>query len=286
MRADGRPAIRTRQRVAMTIVVLLAAQHGIAEDEYRCEFRGRNFDNTVLAPISPGTVKLMRPHEDGLVMSIPAGQMLPAVGVRPGFALKGDFEITASFTIPKLRFPEGGYGAGPTLYLATHSDISTSALIGQLLRTKKANVYSTNVASTVDGERQQQVRLFPATERSGKLKLIRTGEMLKFLVANGNDDSFRELREADFTTDDIMLVRLGVQQSDAATPVEVVWHDVSIRADELPGRPDDSNREVKRYNPSYVKAPEPERLSRWWSVGAGAALVVLLTAVVRYRRNR
>ncbi len=285
MNDSGRLTPRALPRAATLIGILLVISHGASADVYQCIFRGQNFDNDVLAPLNAGTVKLMRPQRDGLVMNVPAGEKLPAVGVRPAFSVKGDFEITASFTLPKPRFPKGGYGAGATLYLATHSDTSASASIGRLLRTDKKNVYSTNIASTVDEERQQQVKLFPAEERSGKLQLIRTGTTLKFLVADGTDGEFQEVRESEFVSDDVKLVRLGVQQSDAETPVEVVWHEINIRADELPGRPDESNLEEKRYNPTYVPAPEPERLSLWWSVAAGMALIALLATVVWYRRN-
>ncbi len=75
------------------------------------------------------------------------------------------------------------------------------------------------------------------------------------------------------------------QQSDAVTPVEAVWHDVRIHSTKMSGGPDDVERMVKRYNSSYHKAPEPERISLWWSVWAGLALIVLLTAVYQYRRS-
>lgn len=280
-----RKAVPILQCQGVAILFLLSVVHGVVAEDYQCIFRGQNFDNQVLAPLNPGTVKLMRPHNDGLVMHVPAGEMLPAVGIRPAFSVQGDFEITASFTLSRPEFPEGGYGAGATLYLATHSDQSAAVTIGRLLRADKKHVYSTNVATTVEEKRQQQVKLFPAEKQSGKLQLIRTGSTLKFLVAEGSGGSLQEVRESEFVTDDIMLVRLGVQQSDAATPVEVIWHEIHIRAEELPGRPDKSNPEAKRYNATYVAAPEPERLSWWWSVGAGSALVVLLTTIVWYRRH-
>lgn len=256
-----------------------------AANEYRCDFRNSHFDNNVLMPVSAGTVKLIRPDKNGLVMSAPAGRMLPFVGISPRTVLKGDFVITASYTLPRVRYPADGYGAGPTLYIATHSEESTAANIGRLLRTNNASVYSTNVASTIAGDRQQKVRLFPTESLSGKLRLVRMGDKLKFLVASENQTTFQELREEEFTTADIMMVRLGIQQSDAATPVEAIWHDLRIQADKLVGGADDVEQMVKRHVPSYNKAPEPERISLWWSAGAGLILIGLLTVVYRYRRS-
>ena len=255
------------------------------QDEYRCDFRGRNFDNASLAPLSPGTIRLMRPGSDGLEMRLPAGRMLPTVGISPVFRVRGDFEITASFEIRNQRSPQAGYGCGPTIYLATHSKSETSAMLGRLSRSDKKQVYSTNISSMVDASRQHQVRLFDTDVRRGKLRLVRVGPDLRFLVADGKDGPFRQLREAEFTPDDIQLVRLAAQQSDAATPVDVVWHEVVIRADELLDRPETLTAGERRHNPTYAPAPKPERLSWWWSLASGLALILLVGTVVWYRRT-
>lgn len=268
-------------------VLLLSASHASElQDEYRCDFRRQNFDNASLAPLSPGTIRLMRPGSDGLEMSLPAGRMLPTVGISPVVRVRGDFEITASFEIRNQRSPQAGYGCGPTMYITTHSKAETSAMLGRLSRPGRKEVFSTNISSTVDGSRQQQVGLFDTPTRRGKLRLVRVGADLQFLVADSEHGPFRQLREAEFTQDDIELVRLAAQQSDAATPVDVVWHEVVIRAEVLLDRPETLAAGERRHNPTYAPAPKPERLSWWWSIASGLALIVLASAVVWYRRTR
>jgi hypothetical protein len=266
-------------------VFLSASNVGGQQEEYRCDFRGGMFDNASLAPLSPGTIRLMHPGSNGLEMRLPAGRMLPTVGISPVFRLRGDFEITASFEVRNQRSPREGYGCGPTIFVSTHSTAEASAMLGLLSRPGKKQVYSTNVSSTVDAKRQHQVRLFDSDVRRGKLRLVRVEADLRFLVADGEDGPFRQLREAEFAPDDIQLVRLAAQQSDAATPVDVVWHEIVIRAEELLDRPETLAAGERRHNPTYAPAPKPERLSWWWSVASGLALIILASAVVWYRRT-
>src|SRR3990167_5812699 len=125
-------------------------------------------------------------------------------------------------------------------------------MLGRLSRPGRKEVFSTNISSTVDGSRQQQVGLFDTPTRRGKLRLVRVGADLQFLVAASEHGPFRPLREVAFTPDDIQLVRLAAQQSDAATPVDVVWHEVVIRADEWRDRPETLAAGERRHNPTYA----------------------------------
>lgn len=273
--------------VTFFVPLLAVSESADYQEVYKCEFRGRNFDNNVLAPLSPGTTRLMRPRDSGLAMKLPSGRRLPSVSISPAFEVKGDFEITVSFELPKPVFPESGYGCGPTVYIATRSADERSAMIGRLLRTGNKDVFSTNVASTVETKREQKVRLFPAAQKSGRLRLVREGTMLRFLAADGENDSFLQLRESEFNGDNISLVRVGAQQSDAATPVEVIWHELTIRAEQLPGRPETLAEGAKRFNTAYRPAPRPERWSLWWSFAAGVACIILVVSIVWYKkRNR
>lgn len=276
-------------RCSLPVLLLFASDTsdaGDLPDEYRCDFRDGAFDNDTLAPLSPGTSRLMHPGNTGLEMRLPAGRMLPAVCISPVFRVRGDFEITASFDIRNQRSPQEGYGCGPTIYLATHSQTEISAMLGRLSRPGKKQVYSTSISTTVDSKRQQQVRLMDASGQRGKLRLVRVGAELRFQVADGDAGTFRQLRETEFTADDIQLVRFAAQQSDAATPVDVVWHDIVIRAEELLDRPETLAAGERRHRPTYAPASKPERLPLWWSLASGLALVLLVSAVVWYRRTR
>lgn len=269
----------------LPVVLILACNTSGLAEEYYCDFRGRTFDNHSLAPLSPGTSRMMNLGSSGLEMKLPAGKMLPSVGISPVFRVRGDFEITASFEVRNQRSPQEGYGCGPTIYLTTHSIAETSAMLGRLSRPGKKQVYSTNISTTVDAKRQHQVRLVDAFGQRGKLRLARAGAELSFLVADGKAGAFRELRKVEFTTADIQLVRFAAQQSDAFTPVDIVWHDITIRAEELRDRPETLAKKERRHSPTYAPAPKPERLPLWWSLASGFAIILLVSVVFWYRRT-
>lgn len=275
----------------MRTLILIFLMCGIVRgaelsNEYQIDFRNGNFDNTNLISLSPGAFRLMLPRKEGLQMLLPAGKKLPTIAISPAFRVRGDFEITASFEFRSPRTPKEGYGCGPTLYLGTHDPAETAALLGRLSRTEKKQVYSTNVSRTSDDKRENQVSLFDASAYRGRLRLVRTGKQLQFLVADSIDGPFRELRSAEFTDADIEMVRLSAQQSDAATPVDVVWSDLAIRAEELPDRPDALASGQRRHRATYTPAVEEKRLSLWWSVAAGLALVAVAYGIFRKRRGR
>src|SRR5690606_14389741 len=106
-------------------------------------------------------------------------------------------------------------------------------------------------SGTSDGQRENQVSLFDASANRGRLRLVRVGTQLEFLVADNVNSTFRQLRLAEFTDADIEMVRLSAQQSDAATPVEVVWSELVIRAEELPNRPDALASGQRRHRATY-----------------------------------
>lgn len=284
-----------------TFLVCGIARGADLKNEYSIDFRKGNFDNTNLTTLSPGAFRLMLPRKEGLQMLLPSGRKLPTIAISPVFRIRGDFEITASFDFRRPRSPKEGYGCGPTLYLGTHDPMQTAALLGRLSRTENKQVYSTNVSATSvsatsasatsasdtsEGQRENQVSLFDASENRGRLRLVRVGTQLQFLVADNMDNLFRELRSAEFTDADIEMVRLSAQQSDAATPVDVVWSDLTIRAEELPDRPDTLKSGQRRHNATYTPAIEDKPFSLWWSVAAGLALVGLAYGIIRKRRGR
>jgi hypothetical protein len=59
--------------------------------------------------------------------------------------------------------------------------------------------------------------------------------MLFYLVADGDSNSFRELYRTIFGTQDLEFVRLAATPGGSRNAVEVVWKDLTIKAQALPG---------------------------------------------------
>lgn len=248
-------------------------------------FGGEQFDNDLLVPLGRGTVRLLTPRPDGLLFQLPAGHKLPALGVSPRFQIQGDFEITATYEVPVWKDPQAGYGLGPSLYLKLNDDSESAVALGRLLRPGQKHVFSSMVSTTVDGKRSYDVKLYDTSVNSGKLKLVRTGGLLTFLVTEDSPDTFRELRQVELGTGVVDLLRLGAQQSDPDTPVQVLWKDLTIKADGFPNHPDSLAAGKQLHVPSYQPAPRPESLSIYWSLAAGVGLLLVLGGVVWVRKR-
>lgn len=253
--------------------------------ELKFSFLGQQFDNAQLVPLGRGMLRLIEPRREGLFFNLPAGHQVSSVGISPRFQLSGDFEITAAYEVPAWKNPGSGYGMGPSMYLRMHDEKESAAMIGRLLRPKNKHVFSTSLSTTVAGKRQYDVKLVDAKQNSGKLKLVRTGSQLKFLISDGSGDEFRELREVELGTADVDLLRLGAQQSDVDTPVQVLWKDLSITAEAFPNHPDSLATGERQHVPTYQAAPQPHSISLIWSLVSGIALLCLLFAIHLIRKR-
>ena len=248
-------------------------------------FLDEQFDNESLIPLGRGIVRLLQPRPEGLLFNLPTGYQLNAVGISPRFQIRGDFEITASYEVPAWKYPESGYGMGPSLYLKMHDEQESAIILGRLLRPKHKHVFSATLSTTGDSKRNYDVKLYDAKSDSGQLKLIREGGLLKFLVSDGENASFRELREVELGTADVDLLRLGVQQSEIKTPVQVLWKELTLKAESFPNHPDSQAKGAQYHVPSYHPAPQPTSLSLYWSLLAGGALLLLLGTVVWVKKR-
>jgi len=248
-------------------------------------FLGEQFDNESLVPLGRGTVRLLQPRPGGLLFNLPAGYKLSAVGVSPRFQIHGDFEITASYEVPAWQEPESGYGLGPSIYLRMHDEKESAVMIGRLLRPENKHVFSATLSTTEDSQRNYDVKMYDAKTDSGKLKLVREGGLLKFFVSDGAREPFRELREVELGTADVDLMRIGVQQSDSKTPVQVLWKDLTLKAESFPNHPESQTRGEQYHVPSYNPAPQPKQISLVWSLMAGSILLLLLGAVIWLKKR-
>ena len=269
--------------VMLSFLSPLAAE--TAGREIFFSFLGEQFDNELLVPLGRGTVRLLEPQSDGLLFNLPTGYKLNSVGVSPRFQIRGDFEIIASYEVPVWKSPEAGYGMGPGLYLRMHDEKESAVSIGRLLRPKQKHVFNATLSTTEDAKRKHNVKLFDARADSGKLKLVRKGSLLTFSVMDGGDGSFRELREVELGTADVELLRLGAQQSDVKTPVQVLWKDLFLKASSFPNHPDSLAKGERQHVPRYQPAPQPESIPLYWSVLGGVGLLFVLGTVVWVKKR-
>lgn len=228
-----------RPLVVLWVGVLMAPGWSQAADrpmvERRFDFRKGQFDNVQLRPIGEGTARLLQPGPDGLRVRIPAGSGPDRVGFKPQWTIEGDFEITASFEVVRADKPDKGYGVGPGLHLMFKSPGEDAATLSRLVRVKEGEVFGAHYATSDDPknpkQRNRRVKLSPASERSGKLRLVRTGDSLRYFVVDGNGDDFREIDQGPVVTGPVAQIWFVVNRHGASTGTEVVWKDVTVRAE-------------------------------------------------------
>ncbi len=203
---------------------------------YRRDFR----DSRPILPgltlaTRPGLEAVPEPGPGGVRLTIPRG-LVDGIGLATTFRISGDFEITAGFDVPPTEPPRIGTGIGPELRITT-TDPDVFGSIARLERDKGAVFALAHATVDPDGRRRILGRWPPAASRSGRFRLIRRGSMLHYLVSDGVEASFDERFRVEFGTEPIESITLGIDSGGSPEGADVVWNELSIRAERFTDRP-------------------------------------------------
>ena len=202
--------------------------------------------------------------EGGLRFTIPDRSEINYYAVSPRIVVKGDFEITAGFTILHLPQPNEGFGAG--LRIAIEDPQGERAALQRLHREREGHVCASYRARRKEDDTyDHSVRMSPVSEpgaMSGRLRLRREGSKIKYQVAEADSEQFLQIHEEEFPADDVADIRLAVQTGGASTAVDVVWTHLDVCAEEL----------VRTYLP-------PERPKIWRVLTAGCLALLVLAGI-------
>ncbi len=232
--------------------------------EYRCDFRDGRYDYRWLhlEPNGP-LASLAKPDRRGLRIAIPPKTDCRGVGAFTLFGVHGDFEVTASFEILRADRPREGDGVGPELYLRAVDGWDHYASMARMLRADHAEP-QLRVAWGEKGDgRPRSPGARDRTDlKAGRFRIARAGSTVHYLVAANESDAFREVARNEFGTGDLNTVRLMALVNGSGAALDVLWTDLTIRAEALPGFTDG-------------RPPEPQRAS-WWLLLAGLSGVTAL----------
>ena len=101
------------------------------------------------------------------------------------------------------------------------------------------------------------MKTVPTKSRAGKLRLVREGSKLRYLVADDPPDVFREIHSGVFTDEELDNVRIGVNNNNSPSAVDVRLVDIKLRT---------GNRPADQADPQGEQAAHPT--SRWWLIVA------------------
>ena len=232
--------------------------------EYRCDFREGRYDHRWLhlEPNGP-LASLAKPDRRGLRIAIPPKTNCRGVGAFTLFGVHGDFEVTAAFEVLKAGRPREGDGVGPELYLRSVDGWDHYASMARMLRSD----HSEPQLRVSWGEKGDSVPRSPGARdrtdlQAGRFRIARVGSTVHYLIAPKDSDAFREVAQIEFGTDDLNTVRLMGLVNGSGAALDVLWTDLTIRAEALPGFTDGRH-------------PEPQRAS-WWLLLAGLSGVAAM----------
>ncbi len=214
------------------ILLCTAALFGQLEDEFYQDFRGGTPVHPIVRLFGPDLNRVMAREPLGLHIRVAADREdFGPVGVSPKFHVSGDFEITAGFQV--ISADPGYFGAGVNLRVMVGNPLRTAADLARYHWVDEGDVFFTHVVR-VESEKQRDhdSDLFPTTARFGRLRLKRVGSTLHFLVAEEQQETFRELAQKPFVADDCIVRFVCYTGKGRGADVRLV--DLRIRAERLP----------------------------------------------------
>ena len=110
------------------------------------------------------------------------------------------------------------------------------------------------------GKYIHDVRVTQAVAASGRLRLVRTGSMLKYLVAEAPGDEFVEITTLEFSPANLNSIDFAAQTGGSLQGIDVVFTEIEIQAENL----------------SVHVEPPSNLLINLLLIGVGVALVVLV----------
>ena len=226
--------------------------------EYRCDFRGGRYDYRWLhlEPNRP-IASLAKPDRRGLRIAIPPKTESRGVGTFTLFGVRGDFEVTASFEILRADRPRtGDEGVGPELSLRAIDGWDHFASMARMLRADHPEPQLRVTWGERGDGRPKSPGARDRTDLEGRpiSDRPRRGDGPLPRRPEGQRCVPRGLH-SEFGTEDLANVRLMALVNDSGAALDVLWTDLTIRAEALPGFTDG-------------KPPEPQRTS-WWLLLAG-----------------
>jgi hypothetical protein len=249
------------------------------------DFRGSRFPQPPLYLDGPDATAVTTAEEGGLRITLPANRQAPPwapAGLVPSFRLSGNFEVTGTYKLLSTNRPTRGRGAGVVLWLATGWVQNTKfAEIARFLRPEPGedNVHGADYWVNVSGGPNSGSRELAATEPTGRLRLIREGSQVRFLAADGADQDFHELLQADFGADDLVM-RFAVNNNTSPTSVDARLVDLTIRAAAF--KPIDSPAQTEE---GQDVPAQGLTWKAWLALGLALCLTLALCLAVRHSRR-
>lgn len=182
----------------------------------------------------PPAVEQFSIEPAGIRVTIPSGSPVEMcrgdLRIRP----RGDFQITARYTILDLEPPTAGYGSGVGISIQDTS--GERASLQRLVQVGGGHVFAAVRGQPGDnGKYRYRRRLQPTSSeaRSGWMRLERVGDVIRYQIADPHSEQFVQIHEDEFPVDDLERVVFKNQPGASPTAVDVVWSQFDVQAERI-----------------------------------------------------
>lgn len=215
------PRRRIRPVVSVILFLILLAGLGLSaagQEKLAWTVVHQDFRNSAplldfLRMTGPDHDDVAKPGPEGLRVTLPGSRPVHhPVNVTTTFALSGDFEITGTYEFLSVARPKKGYGAGVAVTVSADPKRREFAKIGRLMRAKEGSCYLVE-AWRSDPPKDYKARSVPTEARTGQLRIERTGDTIRYLVADVPTNEFREVLKHKFTAADLAFAHFEVVDS-------------------------------------------------------------------------
>jgi len=203
-------------------------------------FRGAQFDNRVFKWSPAAARNYGRLEELGLHLALPAqdGPGVPT-GIELRHAVRGDFELEATFEFLHVARPESGWGAGVTLYFFIDDEDRSGMWFGKMNERLRGPVFVTGHRIDRDEERINNFADSVTTVgETGivRLRVVREGRSFSLFAAEGETGDFQHVRTLEISSEDLQIVRFATDPGwNPNVQIDVRLLEFSITAQELVG---------------------------------------------------
>ncbi|WP_197167967.1 DUF1583 domain-containing protein [Neorhodopirellula pilleata] len=170
---------------------------------------------------------------EGLAMFATSRGPWKQVAATPQFAIRGDFDVTAS--VSNVQLPESADMARIALMVSLDDDFQRKLLTAFASTSKQGTHVMGSINLTYpDGTAAFMTDRQTDESTSGRLRVARRGEQVAFLFAPGDTNLWQVIHRETASTADVPVG--GIQLlciSKGAGTTSAVWKDITIRAEEM-----------------------------------------------------
>ena len=233
--------IMTKPRFLLILLIAPIADVAVGQElkEYARSF-SQSFNDFApnrkdMMPFGPDAARSVRYETDGLRIALPPGYQgkRPEIGFGTRFPVRGDFEITLAFEIlqetPSAE-PDIGARIGLSVILNTPAD-NMATFSRRAAAAGTEFVTWRSMSAEPNGPTEAATKVIKTKAKSGRLRMVRSGDNLFYFAAEGDDPEFKLLNKTTLRKEDLKTVRFFAATGDKDAAVDVRFTRLRIRAD-------------------------------------------------------